>query len=159
MCWTWFIAPPSLSNRIGPCRASAHVGRFHTNMFLFSFWNDFHPHECFSSASEILPNTPGNVHHVTFHAHLACVCRCKQEADCRLCSWSPVYRKYYKRGTAVVKSRSRDFFSWSDNEAEPTVSVSSTLHSQWTPSHVTDENQSGREYGWLSSFPDARRPV
>lgn len=66
---------------------------------------------------------PRPANHVNIHIHGACARRRTN------CNTLLSFRKYYEQGTAMVKSETRGFFSFTDDEVELflTVSVSDVL--------------------------------
>lgn len=67
-----------------------------------------------SEIISIHTNTPENAYHITTHVHWACMCWYEQKADCLLGSQLLSCRKNYRGRTAMVKSKTRDFFAWTD---------------------------------------------
>lgn len=65
---------------------------------------------------------PENAYPVTIHIHWAYGCHCKQEPDSLLCSCF-LCRNDYEWVTAMVKSKTRDFFAWTDDEVKLLLKV------------------------------------
>lgn len=64
-------------------------------------------------------DTPENAYHMAIHVHWAC----KQEADCVLCSWLLIFRKYFEQRIAKAKSETGDFLAWINNKLELLLKV------------------------------------
>lgn len=112
---------------------------------------------------------------MTTQVHWSCACQYEQEDNCLPCTWWPGYRKYYERGTGMMKSKSRDFFSWTDDKVEHSLSKCLTtlciqhwyrpgsecggLHhhfpkSQFLPVQTTTQPRSFRTKTGPAAFPE-----
>lgn len=96
-----------------------------------------------TTTTSVHTNTPENKYHMTIRVHLSCACRCS-----RLCNWWLSYRKYYERGTAMVKNvRAGIYFLGATTRCN--CHWQEVLATLCVRRVVTDKNQSGGERGRL----------